>query len=283
MRMERIDRSALHAGGAEDLVVLDPDHPGFRDRAYRERRNAIARLALDYRDGETVPAAPYTDDEHAVWRAVHSELAPLHARWACAEYLACSALVRLPRARIPQLAEINAAIAPLSGFRFLPVAGLVSARRFLEYLGRDVFLSTQYIRHHSRPLYTPEPDVVHEVIGHAATFAHAGWAAINRAFGEAAARADQASLTALERIYWYTLEFGVVRERGELRAYGAGLLSGAGELARFATAAELRPFDLSAMAALPYDPTAYQPVLFVAESFAQVAAMASSLRGITAA
>src|SRR4051812_39605716 len=76
MRMERIDPAAVHAGGAGDLVVLDPEHPGFRDRAYRGRRNAIARLALEYRDGEAVPDAPYTSDEHAVWRAVRDELAP---------------------------------------------------------------------------------------------------------------------------------------------------------------------------------------------------------------
>jgi phenylalanine-4-hydroxylase len=267
---ERSDAPVPHAGGLADLVVLDPDHPGFRDRAYRERRNAIARLALDHRPGGEVVDAPYSADEHGVWRHVWLDLEPLHRRWACREYLDGSAAVALDRERIPQLRAINDVIAPATGFRMLPVAGLVSARRFLEHLGRGEFLSTQYIRHHSRPLYTPEPDVVHELIGHAATFVRADYADLNRAFGAAAQDADDARLTALERVYWYTLEFGLVREAGAVKAYGAGLLSGAGELGSFADRAELRPFDLEAMAARPYDPTRYQPVLFVAESFGEL-------------
>jgi phenylalanine-4-hydroxylase len=274
-----MDAPRIHAGGEGDLVQLDPDHPGFRDRAYRERRNAIARLALAYRAGDPPPIAPYSEEEHAVWRAVWRELEPLHARWASREYRRCSRQVALDRERIPQLAEVNAAIAS-SDFSMLPVAGLVSARRFLEYLGRDVFLSTQYIRHHSRPLYTPEPDVVHELVGHAATFVHPTYARLNRAFGAAALDADDRRLTALERIYWYTLEFGLVREDGELKAYGGGVLSGAGELARFATAAELRPLDLADMAARPYDPTGYQPVLYVARDWAEVDAIADELARI---
>jgi phenylalanine-4-hydroxylase len=114
-----------------------------------------------------VPRIDYTGDEHAVWREVSRELAPLHARYACAESLEASRRVALPRERIPQLAEVNAAIGPLHGFRMLPVAGLVTAKAFLTQLARGVFLSTQYMRHHSVPLYTPEPDVVHELIGHA--------------------------------------------------------------------------------------------------------------------
>jgi phenylalanine-4-hydroxylase len=276
----RPDVPAVHAGGTDDLVQLDPDHPGFRDRAYRERRNRIARLALEYRSGDEPPTAPYSEEEHGVWRAIWRELAPLHQRFGSREYLRSDERVRLNRERIPQLAEVNAAIDG-SGFGMLPVAGLVSARRFLEYLGRGIFLSTQYIRHHSRPLYTPEPDVVHELVGHAATFVHPVYAKLNRAFGEAALGADDRRMLALERTYWYTLEFGVVREGDELRAYGAGLLSGAGELARFGAreGLELRPIDLAAMGALPYDPTGYQPVLFVAESWRDLDALADQLRG----
>ncbi len=277
MLPDRAMQPQPHAGGLRDLVELDPDHPGFRDRGYRERRNAIAQLALDYRAGAAVPIAPYSDDEHAVWRAVWRELAPLHERFGCATYRACSARLAMDPLRIPQLAWINARTASTTGFTMLPVAGLVSARRFLDYLADGVFLSTQYIRHHSRPLYTPEPDVVHELVGHAAMFMDPTYARISRAFGAAARDADDARLTALERIYWYTLEFGLVREGGELKACGAGLLSGAGELATFTMRTELRPFDLAAMAARPYDPTGFQPVLFVAESFAEIEGLAERL------
>jgi phenylalanine-4-hydroxylase len=267
------NRGQPHAGGEADLVKLDPDHPGFRDRAYRERRNAIAHLALTYQAGEPVPDAPYTEEEHRVWQEVWRHLGPMHERWACREYLACSHTMALDRTRIPQLSAINRTLAKASGVQMLPVAGLVSARRFLEYLGRDVFLSTQYIRHHSVPLYTPEPDVVHELVGHAATFTHPHYVRLNRAFGAAAARADDARIVQLERLYWYTLEFGVVRENGQLKGYGAGLLSSFGELERFATTAELRPLIVEEAIAMPYDPTTYQKILFVSDTFDEVLAV----------
>jgi phenylalanine-4-hydroxylase len=259
--------TAVHAGGEDGLVKLDPDHPGFRDELYRSRRNAIARLALDYRDGDPAPLVDYTEAEHAVWRTVWENLAPLHATYACREYVECSAAVALDRQAIPQLRDVNVVLERATGFRMLPVAGLVGDRTFLGYLGRSVFLSTQYMRHPSRPLYTPEPDVIHELVGHAATFCHPGFVRLNRAFGVTAARVDEAALARIARIYWYTLEFGVVREGGALKVYGAGLFSSFGELGRFEREAELRPLDLEEAAARPYDPTDYQRILYVAPSF----------------
>jgi phenylalanine-4-hydroxylase len=167
---------------------------------------------------------------------------------------------------------VNAVVRPILGYRMLPVAGLVSARTFLEYLGRDVFLSTQYMRHHSRPLYTPEPDVVHELVGHAATFASPELVAVNRAFGRAAEHARDAATSArIDRLYWFTMEFGVVEEEGRARALGAGLLSSFGELQRFETESELVPFDVEEIVETPYDPTAYQARLFLAPSFERLA------------
>lgn len=150
----------------------------------------------------------------------------------------------------------------------LPVAGLVSAKTFLTYLGRNIFLSTQYIRHTNAPFYTPEPDIVHELIGHAASLGHPAYAELNRAFGRAADRAEGDAITQLERLYWYTMEFGVVQEAGQMKAYGAGLLSSYGELERFSTHAELQPFNIDVMCATPHDPTEYQRTLFVAPNFA---------------
>jgi phenylalanine-4-hydroxylase len=149
----------------------------------------------------------------------------------------------------------------------VPVAGLVTSRAFLGNLRFDQFLSTQYIRHHTVPLYTPEPDIVHELVGHAATLADPGFAELNRAFGRAAERVSEDVLKQIERVYWYTLEFGVAKEGEQLKAYGAGLLSSFGELERFQTHARLVPLDIAAMVARPYDPTVYQEVLFVAPSF----------------
>lgn len=257
------------------IVHLDPDHPGFRDAEYRARRNAIAQIATNYRSGQPIPHAPYTEQEHNVWRTIWKALGPAHREHACAEYLGCVEKLNFDTDRIPQLDEVSRKVEALSGFRLEPVAGLVEPRIFLESLARGVFLSTQYIRHHSTPLYTPEPDVAHEVIGHAVTLADPRLAEINRLFGEAVKRTkSDKELDRLARVYWFTIEFGVLRENGKVKAYGTGLLSSAGELAEMHKA-DLRPLDLEAAANHVYDPTHYQSILFCAESFAE---MEQSLR-----
>ena len=255
------------------IVQLDPDHPGFRDKEYRARRNAIAQIALTYKPGSPIPTAPYTDLEHDVWGTIMDVLGPAHREHACAEYLDCLELLAFDSDRIPQLDEVSRKVEAISGFRLEPVAGLVEPRVFLESLARGVFLSTQYIRHHSTPLYTPEPDVAHEIIGHAVTLASTRFAELNRLFGEAVTRTkDPAEMDRLARVYWFTIEFGVLREDGRIKAYGTGLLSSAGELAEMHKA-ELRPLDLAVAADHVYDPTHFQSILFCADSFDQMYTM----------
>jgi phenylalanine-4-hydroxylase len=112
--------------------------------------------------------------------------------------------------------------------------------------------------------------VVHEIIGHGVTLASKRLAELNRLFGEAVKRTrSPQDLERLSRVYWFTIEFGVLREDGKLKAYGTGLLSSAGELEEMHKA-ELRPLDLEAASQHQYDPTHYQAVLFCADSFAQV-------------
>src|SRR5438105_246796 len=252
------------------IVQLDPDHPGFRDREYRARRNQIAQLALNYRPGDPIPDAPYTADEQRVWQTIWGALQPAHQRHACAEYLEAWTRLNFSNDRIPQLREVNEKVRAISGFRLEPVAGLVQPRVFLENLADGVFLCTQYIRHHSTPLYTPEPDVVHEIVGHGVTLASERVAELNRLFGQAVKRTTSShALEKLSRIYWFTIEFGVLRENGRVKAYGTGLLSSAGELEEMHEV-ELRPFDLDAASSQAYDPTHFQPVLFCAGSFAEM-------------
>lgn len=252
------------------LVDLDQDHPGFRDAEYRARRDRIARIAFDYRDGP-VPEVEYTDEEHGVWRLIWAELTDRHRARACSAFFEAEAAVALPRDRIPQLHEINSQLDAASGFKLAPVAGLVHPRVFMGHLGAGIFLSTQYIRHHSAPLYTPEPDVVHELIGHGAALCHEGLAGLNRRFGEVAQIADADQLVALTRVYWYTLEFGAVAEDGEIKAFGAGVLSSVGEMDRFVSAPH-RAWDIEEMTRTDFDPTNYQPFYYVGPSVAQMTA-----------
>ena len=249
------------------IVQLDPDHPGFRDREYRKRRNQIAEIAMKYHPRDPIPDAPYTPEEHQVWQTIWTALEPAHQQHACVEYRASLGRLSFAPDRIPQLREVNEKVQAISGFRLEPVAGLVQPRVFLENLANGVFLCTQYIRHYSTPLYTPEPDVVHEIIGHGVTLASERLAELNRLFGEAVKRtAAQDSLDRLSRVYWFTIEFGTLREGRSVKAYGTGLLSSAGEMEEMRDA-ELRPLDLEAASRLQYDPTHFQPVLFCADSF----------------
>jgi phenylalanine-4-hydroxylase len=256
--------------GGDVVFQLGADHPGVGDPDYRARRNSIAALALDWVDGAPLPVAHYTDEEHEVWRVVSRELERKHERLACRAAREGRARIDLPADHIPQLTDVTAALAPLSGFTYLPAAGLVPLRVFYGSLADRRFWSTQYIRHHSVPLYTPEPDVVHEVIGHAVTLAEPSYAQLYVAAGRAARRVE--SLEALEfvsKVFWFSLEFGVVHEDGGPKAYGAGLLSSYGEIEEFGRS-ELRPLDLARMGVQTYDITHYQPVLFAAESWQQV-------------
>ena len=267
----RLVAPELEHGGNRNLIVeLDPDHPGFLDQSYRERRNEIARIALNYKPGQTIPDAPYSVDEHLVWQAIWKELTPAHGSYACREYLEAKNNLAIDTTRIPQLREVSERVNALSGFRLEPVAGLVEPKVFLESLAEGVFLCTQYIRHWSTPLYTPEPDVAHEIIGHAISLANQKLAELNRLFGEAVKRSSSTEqLDRLSRVYWFTIEFGVLKEGSEIKAYGTGLLSSSGELKEMHKA-ELVPLDLEAAAVDTYDPTHFQARLYCGDSFANM-------------
>ena len=246
---------------------LPADHPGVSDPAYRARRAAIAEVGRSYRRGAPIPDVVYTPEEDEVWRLVSSELARKHETYACRAYRIGAEAVTLPADRVPQLREVDARVRDLTGFRIEPVPGLVPTREFYGSLAERVFRSTQYVRHHSVPFYTPEPDIIHEIIGHANMLGNPAFADLYELAGQASRRAEtDAALDFFSKVFWFTLEFGVVWEDGELRAYGAGLLSSYGEIEEFRRA-ETRPWDLAQMGTLDYDITRYQPVLFAAESF----------------
>ncbi|MGH2918059.1 MAG: phenylalanine 4-monooxygenase [Solirubrobacteraceae bacterium] len=251
-------------------VHLIADHPGADDPDYRRRRNEIAAAALEWRPGQRAPLIDYHPDEQAVWRTVCHELAPLHERHAVGEYRAALGRLALPTDRVPGLDEVSELLVACSGWRYVPAAGLVDLRTFYAALAGRTFHSTQYVRHPALPLYTPEPDIIHEVIGHGHLLATPTFGALHRRAGAASLRLrDEESLRFLSRVFWFSLEFGVVIEDGELRAYGAGILSSYGEIEQFRSM-ELRPLELGEMGTVDYDITKYQPVLYRAESVAEI-------------
>lgn len=254
---------------------LEADHPGFSDATYRERRAHIEQLALNYRYGDPIPIVEYTAEENAVWREVYGTLKSLHARYACREYLA--ALAELERYcgydenAIPQGKDINDFLYSRTGFRLRPVAGLLGSRDFLNGLAFRVFFSTQYIRHGSKPGYTPEPDVCHELIGHAPMFADPAFADLSQEIGLASLGASDVEIEHLARCYWHSVEFGLLKEGGERKAYGAGVLSSVGEMCHAfeKKQAEYKAWEPEVAAGQDFPITEYQPIYFVAESLQQ--------------
>lgn len=248
------------------VVELGADHPGVTDPAYRARRDQLAGMALNWRRGTAIPRPEYRPEEHQVWQAVAAQLMRLHECHACRAFLDAKDALALPSDRVPQLDEVSAWLEPISGFRYLPVAGLAPLRDFYGSFAEGVFWSTQYLRHPSVPLYTPEPDLIHEVMGHANQLACPSFAELYRMVGRAVERVrSEAALRFLSQVFWFTFEFGVVYERRRLRAYGAGILSSVGETRAF-EAAEVRPFDLLEMGSRSYDITRMQPVLYSFDS-----------------
>ncbi|XP_043469004.1 tyrosine 3-monooxygenase isoform X1 [Leptopilina heterotoma] len=251
---------------------LDMNHPGFADKEYRARRKVIAEIAFAYKYGDPIPSIPYTETENNTWNRVFNTLIDLVPKHACVEYQRVFKKLQDEKifepARIPQLQEVSDFLKRETGFTLRPAAGLLTARDFLSSLAFRVFQSTQYIRHINSPYHTPEPDAIHELLGHMPLLADPSFAQFSQEIGLASLGASDEEIEKLSTIYWFTVEFGLCREGKEVKAYGAGLLSAYGELLHsLSDKCEHRAFDPSITALQPYQDQDYQPVYYVAESF----------------
>ena len=255
----------------EHINELQLDHPGANDLQYRERRDYIADCARKFRETGNITDVEYNSREQRVWRYVAEELEELQQKYASPFYLRAKKDLGITTERIPQLSEMNRRLKELTGFRLAPIEGLVETRGFLSWLSYRTMLCTQYIRHHSEPAYTPEPDIVHEAIGHIPMFTNPNFADYSQFIGHGARIANDRQLEELGRLYWFTIEFGLVEHEGNIKAYGAGLLSSFGELEHaFSDKVERRKFDLEEVINQDYSYSDMQKVLYVIPSYAEL-------------
>jgi phenylalanine-4-hydroxylase len=236
-------------------------------------------VATHYKHGQPIPKVVYNDEETATWGAVWDKMEGLLDTYACNEYKAILPLMKeecgYSRDNIPQQEDISNFLRSRTGFAMRPVGGLLSSRDFLNALAFRVFFSTQYIRHHTKPLYTPEPDICHELLGHAPMFADPDFADFSQEIGLASLGASDDVVNKLATCYWFSVEFGLCRQQGDIKAYGAGLLSSFGELeyscAPYRPAGgtderpELREWEPEKAALQEFPITTYQPIYYVSE------------------
>jgi len=229
---------------------LQSDHLSFQDTIYRKRRSEIVSLSKTYDDKKrNYPVIEYLSSEIETWRTVFTYLEKLYPSVATKSYLDSFQLLKdkgiFTPDNIPCLQRVSEFLEQTTGFRLYPVSGLLSPKQFLQGLGSKIFYCTQYIRHPSTPFYTPEPDIIHEMLGHIPMFLDSDICEISEMIGKASYICSENKIKELEKLYWFTIEFGLIRMDDMYRIYGAGILSSVDEIKKINTGSEnIRAFDI---------------------------------------
>lgn len=216
--------------------------------------------------------AAYSPADHAMWRRLYARQAALAERYACRPYL--EGLSTLDAAdAVPDLALASERLTRLTGWRLVAVPGFIPHDAFYAHLAGRRFPVTTWIRRPEEMDYLVEPDIFHDFFGHVPLLSNPVFARFMEEYGRLGVEAAQAlGIDALSRLYWFTVEFGLVRAEGGLKVFGAGLLSSAAEVVRAVDSAEPErlPFALDRVVATPFSIDGFQPRYFVIDDFAQM-------------
>jgi len=214
----------------------------------------------------------YTEAQHATWAELVSRRMPQLARHAAEEYLEGFAIIGLSESKLPNLADITSRLLPRTGWSTVPVSGFMPGPAFFDMLAARQFPTTTWLRKPDSLEYTPEPDIFHDVFGHVPMHAHPVFADFLAHYGQLCAGIEsEATLERIGRLFWYTVEFGLIRQHGRIKVYGSGLISSNGECTNVLEGhCEVRDFDLKTVLDTPVQVDKMHKLLFAIESFDQI-------------
>jgi phenylalanine-4-hydroxylase len=251
-------------------LELEPGHPGEHDHEYIRRRKELFALCRKHRlERLGPPFIEYNAEETRIWREVSPKLDELHIKHACRMYLDAKRELNITREEIPQLRTLSERLGPVTNMHLVPAEGALPYRTFYEYIAERGFPVTQFIRHGSHPEFTPEPDMIHDCLGHVPPLMNRDYAELLTLIGKAVAKTDRGDhVLALKRFSWFSIEFGLIEEGGETKVFGAGILSSTGEIPYSLLSPEVtrQPFVTDVVITTDYDPSRMQDHLFIAPS-----------------
>ncbi len=233
-------------------------------------RGDYSRMRPDYTVEQEWSA--YTPDEHALWRRLYARQAALVPRYACREFIASLAALDFGAA-IPRFDAVNAKLSAATGWQVVAVPGLLPDAAFFEHLANRRFPVTVWLRTPEEFDYIVEPDVFHDFFGHVPLLFDPVFADYLQAYGRGGLKADAlGAIEMLARLYWYTVEFGLIETPAGIRTYGAGILSSGGELPHSIESAEPNRigFDLLRIMRTRYRIDSFQETYFVIRDFREL-------------
>jgi phenylalanine-4-hydroxylase len=265
-----IDPQVMVAPPEATELELEPGHPGLGDEQYIQRRRALFALCRRHRlEHLGPPLIEYTPEETRIWRDVSPKLNELHVRHACQIYLAAKRDLAINQQEIPQLRTLSQRVQRETNMHLVPAEGALPYRTFYQYIGARGFPVTQFIRHGSHPEFTPEPDMIHDCLGHVPPLMNHDYAELLTLIGKAVSATDSGEyVLALKRFSWFSIEFGLIDEAGETKVFGAGILSSTGEIPYSVLSPDVRRerFVTETVINTDYDPSRMQDHLFIAPS-----------------
>ncbi len=213
--------------------------------------------------------ANYTDEENKVWHDLIVRQTPLIQGRACDEYIHGMDLLSLPQDRVPQCPEISDVLRKATGWELAPVPALIPFNDFFHLLANRKFPAATFIRRREELDYLQEPDIFHEVFGHCPMLTNQACADFTHTYGQLGLSASHEDQVMLARLYWFTIEFGLIKTKDGLRAYGGGILSSKSETTYCIEdpAAIRKPLDVLDALRTPYRIDILQPIYFVIDSF----------------